>query len=321
MAQIKISDAVLEDYQKSAIKWVKTLLDLPFRAANDVLQYMHGISGLRGKQMFGSISGDSQFAPFNKSRVTNATVDVDYRTLETYLGNVIETFSPVDYATLVMGYDDPIVGEGIKGASTTALVLMYLAKARGQHIAQAILTGKRNAGGTATTDLCDGFITIAEQEIAAGNISEAKGNLYKIPEVLTDANTADMLKDMVFAMNPFLRRENNLLLVAPEVADMYNEAYQQTHTALVYNTAYDQPFVEGSGKKLTIVGLPELAGCKYGIVTQKNNMLWATDNKSDESFVDIMRTGHYDLSFAANMWLGAQFHSIDPRKLCIVEFK
>ena len=38
-------------------------------------------------------------------------------------------FSPVDYALLTMGYDDPILGEKIKGASTTALVLFQLAKA------------------------------------------------------------------------------------------------------------------------------------------------------------------------------------------------
>ena len=62
-----------------------------------------------------------------------------------------------------------------------------------------------------------------------------------------------------------------------------------------------------------------MAGQKHLILTQKDNMLWATDNKSDESFVDIMRTGHYDLSFAANMFLGTQFRTIDPRRLCIIE--
>lgn len=320
MANIKISDDVLEDYQKTAIKWEKALLDLPIRAAMDVLRYMHGITGLRGKQRFGEISADSQFAPFSRTRKQNADVNIKYREIETFLGNVIEPFSPSDYALLTMGYDDPILGEKIKGASTTALVLFHLAKARGQHIAQAVLTGKRNAEGTTTEDLCDGLVTIAEKEIAAGAISESVGNLIKLSDEFTMQNACDLIKEeIVFRLNHFLRRENSVLLCAPELVDMYNESYQSTHATLNYNTAYDQPFVEGSNNRLTLVGLPEMEGQKHLILTQKDNMLWATDNKSDESFVDIMRTGHYDLSFAANMFLGTQFRTIDPRRLAIIE--
>ncbi len=320
MANIKISDDVLEDYQKTAIKWEKALLDLPIRAAMDVLRYMHGITGLRGKQRFGEISADSQFAPFSRTRKQNADVNIKYREIETFLGNVIEPFSPSDYALLTMGYDDPILGEKIKGASTTALVLFHLAKARGQHIAQAVLTGKRNAEGTTTEDLCDGLVTIAEKEIAAGAISESVGNLIKLSDEFTMQNACDLIKEeIVFRLNHFLRRENSVLLCAPELVDMYNESYQTTHSTLNYNTAYNQPFVEGSNNRLTLVGLPEMEGQKHLILTQKDNMLWATDNKSDESFVDIMRTGHYDLSFAANMFLGTQFRTIDPRRLAIIE--
>lgn len=320
MAKIKISDAVFEDYKNTAIKWEPTLLDLPIRAAMDVLKYMHGITGLRGKQRFGEISADSQFAPFKKDRKGNAQVDIKYREIETFLGNVVDGFSPVDYAFLTMGYDDPILGEKIKNATTTALVLFHLAKARGQHIAQAVLTGKRKEDGDTTEDLCDGLVTIAEKEITAGAISVAEKNLIKLSDTFTFENACDLLKEEVlFKLNPYLRRENNFLLCAPELVDMYNESYQATHTAIPYNTTYNQPYVEGSANRLTLVGLPEMEGQKHLILTQKDNMLWATDNKSDESFVDIMRTGHYDLSFAANMFLGTQFRTIDPRRLAIIE--
>ena len=320
MAKIKISDDVLEDYKKTADKWEKALLDLPIRGAMDVLKFMHGITGLRGKKRFGEISADSQFAPFSKTRKQDAEVNIKFREIETHLGNVIDEFSPVDYALLVMGYDDPILGEKIKNASTTQLVLFHLAKARGQHIAQAVLTGKRNPDGNTTVDLCDGLVTIAQNEIAGGAISTEEGNLIKLQDSFTMDNACDLLKEeIVFKLNPFLRRENNVLLCAPELVDMYNESYQATHTALNYNTAYNQPYVEGSANRLTLVGLPEMVGQKQLILTQKNNMLWATDNKSDESFVDIMRSGHYDLSFAANMFLGTQFRTIDKRRLCIIE--
>lgn len=320
MAKIKIDAAVLEDYQKTAVKWQPTLLDLPIRAAMDVLKFMHGITGLRGKMKLGEISADSQFAPFKKTRKSDADVNISYREIETFLGNVVEEFAPVDYAFLSMGYDDPILGEKIKNASTTALVLFHLAKARGQHIAQAVLTGVRNEEGDTTLDLCDGLVTIAKKEITAGKISAALGNYIKLTDAFTMSNACDLLKEeVVFKLNPFLRRENNVLLCAPELVDMYNESYQSTHANLNYNTAYNQPFVEGSSNRLTLVGVPEMAGQKHLILTQKDNMWWATDNKSDESFVDIMRKDHYTLSSAANMFLGTQFRSIDKRRLCIIE--
>lgn len=320
MAKIKIDAAVLEDYQKTAVKWMPTLLDLPIRAASDVLQFMHGITGLRGKMKLGEINANSQLAPFKKNRKSDADVNISYREIETFLGNVVEEFAPVDYAYLSMGYDDPILGEKIKNASTTALVLFHLAKARGQHIAQAILTGVRNENGDTTLDLCDGLVTIAEKEITAGKISEAAGNLIKLSDVFSFENACDLLKEeVVFRLNYYLRKQNNVLLCDPSLVDMYNESYRATHVGINYNKAYNQPFVEGSDDRLTLVGVPEMAGQKHLILTQKDNMWWATDNKSDESFVDIMRKDHYTLSSAANMFLGAQFRTIDPRRLTIIE--
>lgn len=320
MAKFKIDQAVLEDYIKTAIKWQPTLLDLPIRGAMDVLKFMHGITGVRGKLRYGEISANSQFAPFSKTRRQDADVNIKYRELETFLGNVIDEFSPVDYAFLTMGYNDPILGEKIKNASTTALVLFHISKARGQHIAQAVLTGKRNPDGDTTVDLCDGLVTIAEKEIASGAISTEIGNLIKLQDAFTMDNACDLLKEeVVFRLNPFLRKQNNVLLCAPELVDMYNESYQATHESLNYNKAYNQPYVEGSDNKLTIVGLPEMAGVKHLLLTQKENMWWATDNKSDESFVDIMRKDHYTLSMAANMFLGTNFRTIDPRRLTVIE--
>lgn len=320
MSQILIDEATLADYKKTAVKWNPTLMDLPIRAAKDVLGYMHGITGLRGEMQLGEIGADSQFAPFKKTRKGDAKVNIKYRVIKDYLGNAIEEFAPVDYVHLTMGYDDPIVGEAIKGASTTALVLFHIAKARGQHIAQAVLTGVRKDDGDTTQDLCDGLLTIAGKEITAGAISKEEGNYIKLQDAFTFQNACDLLKEeIIFKLNPFMRRENNLLLCDPELVDMYNESYQATHTGLNYNTAYNQPYVEGSNNKVTILGLPEMAGQKRMILTQKDNMWWATYNKSDEMAVDIMRKDHYTLSFAANMWLGTQFRTIDKRRLTIID--
>lgn len=318
--QIKINEAMLEDYKKTCIKWDKVLSQLPIRAARDVLKYFQTVNGLRGKRRFGSISGQSQFAPFKKDRSSAATVDIAFREIETFHGNVVETFSPVDYIDIPLGYDDPVITEAIKKAGTTLLVLAQIVKARGQHIAQAAFTGKRNAEGDTTLDLCDGLLTIADKEIEAGNISEAKGNLFNFTDEVTNANAVDVAKEILFSMNHFMRRENNVMLCSSDFADKYNESYLLTHTGISYNTQYDQPYVEGSGRKLTIVGLPELDGTNKAIITQTSNLLAGIYNQGDETSTDIMRKNHYELSMASDMWLGFQFRTIDPRRLRIVDF-
>lgn len=317
--QIKITDAVLQQYKDTCVKWDPVLSQLPLRAAADVLKFFVHVKKLRGKKRFGAVSGRSQFAPFKRDRVSKASVDIDYREIETFHGNVIETFSPVDYLDIPLGYDDPVITEAIKKAGTTLLVLAQLVKARGQHIAQCAFTGKRNPDGDTTLDICDGLLTIAEQEIEAGNISVDKGNLYVAPEAFTNANACDIAKDIVFTSNYFLRRENNVMLCPTAFADAYNESYLLSHASLAYNKQYDQPWVEGSGHKLTIIPIPELDGTGKAIVTQTSNLLYGTYNDADQTSVDIMRAGHYDLSMASDMWLGFQYRTIDPRRLRIVD--
>lgn len=319
--KINITEDVLQKYKDTCIKWNPVLAQLPIRAANDVLKYFVTVSSLRGKQMFGTVSGKSQFAPFNRDRKSAASVDIDYREIETFHGNVIETFSPVDYLDIPLGYNDPVITEAIKKGGTALMVLAQLVAARGQHIAQAAITGKRDANGTTTGDLCDGILTIAEKEIEAGNISVEKKNLYKVQEAVSATNACDIAKAAMFAMDKFLRREDNIMLCPTEFVDMYNESYLVSHASVPYNDKYDQPYVEGSGHKLTIVGLPELDGTDKAIITQPSNLLCGMYNASDFTSVDIMREGHYDLSMASDIWLGFQFRSIDPRRLMIVDLK
>jgi hypothetical protein len=318
-SKIIISDSALEDYKKTAVKWQKELLDLPIRQAQNVLQYMRGITVLRGDMMLPAVTSEAQYAPYDPDRKSAANVNIDYRKLTTYFGNDVNLFHPNDYAFLTMGYNAPTLGEGQKRAPQTLLILSQIAKSRGQYLAQAVFTGKRNEKGTTTADLFDGFETIADKEIADGNISVEKKNLYNISDKLTAINTCDILKDLVYSRNHFLRAQESILLCSQDLADLYNESYLQTHNAVPYNTKFNQPTIEGSNGRITIIPLPELAGTNTMYLTQKDNLLWGTDNVSDQSTVDILREGHYRLSFASNIFFGVQFHTIDPRKLTIVK--
>lgn len=319
--KIRISDEELQNYKDLAVQWSPVFMRLPIATAGDVLKFFTPVNKLRGKRKMPSISGKSQFKPFDKKKSTDAAVDIEWRTLETHHGNVIETFAPVDYVDFPLGYNAKYLGEQLKKAPQAVLIMSELNASRGQFIAQAALTGKRNPAGTTTEDICDGVITIAKAEIEAGNISVEKGNLYEMSEVLDETNTCDAIKKFVFSMDPFLRKTDNFLFCAPEVVDNYNESYLLTHPAVPYNDKYEQPYVEGSSKKLTLIGLPQLAGTDIMFATQKKNLLYGTYLESDQNFVDIIREGHYEMSMCSDMWLGFNFRTLDKRVIKFIKLK
>lgn len=317
-AKIILSDDEVQKYKDTCTQWSPVFLRLPIETAKDVLKFFTPVYKLRGDKKMPSIYGKSQFSPFKKDKSSDAEVHIDWRTLTTRHANVIESFAPVDYVDMPLGIDSEYLGEKLKKAPQTVLIMATLSASRGEPLAQAVFTGKYNPEGTTSEDIADGIITIADKEIEAGNISEEKGNLYVMPE-LTFENCCDEIKKFVFSMDPFLRKQTNFLFCAPEVVDMYNESYLLTHQAVPYNKEYDQPYVEGSSKKLTLVGLPQLAGTKIMFATQKKNLLYGTYLESDQSFVDIMRKNHYEMSMASDMWIGFNYRTLDKRVIKFIQ--
>lgn len=320
MADVKvlISDEEVQKYKDTCTQWSPVFLRLPIATANDVLKFFTPVTKLRGDKKMPSIYGKSQFSPFKKDKSSDAEVKIDWRTLTTRHANVVESFAPVDYVDMPLGIASDYLGEKLKKAPQTVLVMAELSASRGEPLAQAVITGKYNPDGDTSEDICDGIITIAEKEITAGNISVEKGNLYEMPK-LTFENACDEIKKFVFSMDPFLRKQSNFLFCAPEVVDMYNESYLTSHQSVSYNKEYDQPYVEGSSKKLTLIGLPQLAGTKIMFATQKKNLLYGTYLESDQSFVDIMRKNHYEMSMASDMWIGVDFRTLDKRVIKFIK--
>lgn len=318
-AKIIIQDSEVQKYKDLCTQWSPVYLRLPIATANDVLKYFTPVTKLRGDRKMPSIYGKSQFSPFKKDKSSDAEVNIDWRTLTTRHANVIESFAPVDYVDMPLGVNSTYIGESLKKAPQAALIMAELSASRGEPLAQAVITGKYNPEGTTSEDICDGIITIAEKEIKAGNISEEKKNLYVMKNALTMENCCDELKKFVFGMDPFLRKQENFLFCAPEVVDMYNESYLLTHQNVPYNDKYEQPYVEGSNRKLTLVGLPQLEGTSIMFATQKKNLLYGTYLESDQAFVDIMRKNHYEMSMASDMWIGVDFRTLDKRVIKFIQ--
>ncbi|WP_346700904.1 hypothetical protein [Barnesiella sp. An22] len=308
-----------EEYKKAAEKWRKELLLIPMMAAKDSLRFMTGIPGVRGKLHVGTAASNAQFGPYKASKSSSTTTDVKYRELETFFGNACEDFEPNSVITTLLGEGASFLGDGQKVAPSAKLVLATVAKSLGEALHNALFTARRNEEGDTTADLFNGFTTIADAEVTAGNISAAKGNLLKITTGFSEADALDVAKTIERKAHPALRAAKKFLYCSPEFADAYNDAYMLSHGGIVYNKQFEQAYVEGSSNRTTLAPLPCLAGSNKFFLAPQSNMLYGYDNMSDVENIQVDRFKPWFLTLSAAMFFGVQFYSIDPRMLLMVD--
>lgn len=310
-----------EQYAQAAVKYRGPLLKVPYLRLGDMLAYMTPRLGVTGKEVVGSATVTANLHPYRPDERQKANLDVKLRVLETFFGTCNLDFEPNAAISTILGHKaSQAKGDALKATPTAQEVLALTAATIGESLGYAVWGGVRNDSGKTTLDLFDGFDTITKKEIEAGNLSTANKNYLAVPEI-TNVNAVDVLKDILKAMDPILRRTECFLFCAPEIADAYNEAYQMTHTGLVYNDKYDQVCVEGSGKKLIIVPVPEKAGSKYIQVCPKANMLVGVDQMSDSESIGIGKYSPDTLTFEMRAFYGVQFESIDKRRMLVAEIK
>ena len=308
-----------EEYQKAAEKWRQQLLLLPMLSCKDSLRFMTGIPGIRNKEHVGTAKSNAQFGPYKADKNSSSTTEVKYRELETFFGNVCEDFEPNSVITMLLGQNASFLGEGQKTAPSAKLVIASVLKSLGESLHNVLFTAKRNAEGDTSADLFNGFITIADAEVTAENISEAKGNLLKITTGFSEADALDVAKSIERKAHPVLRATEKFLYCSPEFADAYNDAYMLTHGGIVYNKKFEQAVVEGSNNKTTLAPLTCLAGSSKFFLAPKSNMLYGYDSLSDQERIQVDRFKPFMLPLSAAMFFGVQFYSIDPRMLLMVD--
>lgn len=308
----------LAEYQAAAVKYRNELLYMPIFGINDTLKYMTGRPGIRYKERVGTLTGDAQFSPYNPTRSVDYNLKLDFRDLETQFGSVVAKFEPNAAVSTLLG-SGATKGDGQMTTPTARHVLSLIARNLSDHLNSAIWNGVRNATGDKTKDLFDGFDTIAQKEITAGNISAAKGNYMKLTADVTAANAVDTAKKILFSLDPHLRAKECFLFCTQDFVDKYNEGYLLTHGSVPYNTQYGQTTVEGSNGKLILVPLPNKIGSKYMQVTPKSNMLVGYDQMGDVENVMVKEYAPFILSYIATMFFGVQYECIDKHCLKVIE--
>lgn len=308
-----------EDYKKAAIKWSRELLYLPLLSLESITKYLQPYGGLRYKAKLGSAESNAQFAPYKSGRKSASTTKVVNREIEAYPANVVEDFDPNDHMRELIGLTAATLGDGLKQAPSAKLVLACVMKSLGHHLRPALFDGVYDENGDTSMDVCDGFNTIADREIEAGNISEAKGNLIKVGTAFDSTNAVDIAKEIDRSCDPSLRSVQKYLYCSQEFYDAYCDAYLVSHPAVVYNKQFDQITVEGSRNLTTLAPIDVLSGSDKFYVSPKSNMLFGFDNMSDVSRIQVDRFAPFVLTLSAVMFLGTQFRSIDKRFLKVAD--
>ena len=309
----------LQEFQEAATKWRSDLLMLPIIGCQETLKFMTARPGIRYKENVGALSGDAQFGPYKPSRSTDFNLNVDYRTLETFMGSVVAKFEPNSAVSTLLGQVGATKGDGQMKAPTALHVLALIARGLSEHLNEAIWAGKRNAAGDTTMDLFDGFDTITTKEVTSGAIAAEEGNYMKLDEEITSANAVDIAKEILFSLDPRLGSQDLYMFCTQDFADKYNEGYLLSHGGINYNTQYSQTTVEGSNGRLHIVPMYNKIGSKFIHICPKSNMLIGYDQMGDMESVMVKEYEPFILSYIATMFFGCQFESIDKRRFKVVE--
>lgn len=305
-------------WQEAAKDWRRKLLLMPVLSMASQTKFLTGLPGCTTNQFLGSAEVKAQFVPYAADKRAESSTEIIFRELKIHFNCMNVDFVPNNYVQTLLGKGGSVRGLGQTKTEMAKLILSNIMDSAGQNLALALANAEYDPAGTTSMSLFDGYLTIIRKEIQAGNMSEAKGNLLNVTEKMDFTNAVNIIKKIEFGLNPFLRKQKRLLYCDPIVLDMYNESYQLTHTALVYNEEYDQPFVEGSRKLMTFAPLDSLAGTGCMWIAPKENVVYGYDSMSDKEKMEVIRHNVDTWTAAAKMFFGVEFRTIDPRFLLTV---
>lgn len=302
---LNIQGALIE----SGHKFRKEILLMPVVGLGKTREHMTTRFGVRGKETVGEARSGAEVRPYRTAKDAGNTTTVIPRTLETFLGDVVEEFDPVALYKTV--YSENIAKE-ITQLEFVRMISLEMARMSTSKLPKAVFTGVRNASGNTTMDLIDGFDTICIAEKVAGNIAVGKGN-YKALGVITAANVGDVLKGLFQSAHEVLQSNPCKMYIPVAVKNMYDEWYLANFGPVVYNTKDQQSILHMSNGMCELVALPGMIDSTHIFLSTKKNMLIGVDQLSDEEKVEIRRPDNPKVvQFFMKMFFGVQFESISP---------
>lgn len=309
-----------EELNKSFHTYRSELILQPVFALADALRYCTLHLGVRFKETTGELHGSMEIGNYDPNALDEEDIKIIGRTLETHHGNCVKQFDPNSVLKSIYG-SSILKGDGLKNVPITKIVLAYLMGKLGESLHDNLWTAKHVDGSRKTSEYFDGFETIIDQEIEAGNISAANKNLIEISEITTE-NAEDVFKSFFRAASPKLISGKTQLFCTFDEYWKYCDSYQMNHGSLPYNKSFDKPILEGSMGKCEIVPLNNVSAGKLKLTTKSNLIVGMNLSKEyNDVIIEKSLKSHYYLDFICNMLFGCQIRSLSPEFGCYATVK
>lgn len=301
----------------SGHKFRKEILLMPVVALSETTGHMTMRYGIRGKETVGEARSGAKLRPYTSAKGETNTASMAPRTLETFLGDVVEEFDPWTlYDTM---YSEPLSKKRTE-LEVVKTLAVEMAKSATEDLPEVIFSGVRNATGNCTMDLFDGFDTIASAEKAAGNIALAKKNYVDVGNI-SSANVGDKLKAIHKAAHVILKNGASKMFIPVLVKEMYDEWFLANFGPVAYNTGFEQTFLYGTNKKCELVPLTGMINSAHIFLTSKRNMLVGCDQESDKERVEINKCDNPKaVQFFMTAFFGVQFETLNPKVFLAAAF-
>ena len=166
----------------------------------------------------------------------------------------------------------------------------------------------------------NGYHALIAQDIAADNISEAKGNLIPMDALVAPDEEGDSAAWDAFVVwydkwHPGLKRQNVRVIMSLEYGHYIADAYEQkhrSHSSVILQD--DGTFKVREYPKLTFVPSDDFGKGTRIVATVEGNLEFGVNSESDSSFVSVRQgseTDHKDVSFQIQMIAGCRILRIN----------
>lgn len=306
----------------ASMQYSDELKNIPVLALEKDLQYATLILDVANQLSVQELAGNAHLRPHDGDINEQTGLTIKSRTLTTYVGDTIMYFKPETLRATV--FAKRLLGQNNQsGYPLEAEMVAFLLAASGANIRKALFNGVRNASGTTTAALFNGWDTITAAEITATNISTGNGNLVTGLADMTDSNAGDIIKAFVDAAPDELieNGEQKILAVSRSVFNKYNNWVAENRTAAPYNTEFKNMFVEGYPGEVMIVPFAGKSGSQFMHLTTKSNLLVGVDNTGDLAAGRFREVENpFEYQFVHKMNIGVQFESINKGRLYVGKF-
>ena len=256
------------------------LLVAPMVGLAKVIPHMTVITGVRGQYFGGLLDLDAEFRPYKTEKgAVDGGANIELLEQYNYFGDVIVEVDP----NKILG---SVYGEAISKKMTdlqiVTKVALLIAQKAGNKLYKRLFTATRNANGTDTAALFNGFSTLAQNAITAGKITEALGNYYDASGTqMTINNCGDLLKTFVREADENLTDQDLKLYLPKEILRMYEDWYQIEYGVQAWNAGVLQKTLVGFDN-VEFVPLSNMKDQSFLFLTVKTNMNILVDTQSDE---------------------------------------